>query len=233
MLMLAAASPSLAAKPTKAQPTDNTPVVTPDTTPPPAGTAAPTSPVQVAAPGTASAAATPYAIPVGGAQPSQAAAPSPTAPPPPAAAPVPQGPPEPPVMLRAEQCLRANVERVVRAEPSPKLAADMLLADVCADEVDAGSLYIRNVEALSHFNPESERGRAGLSMPHVDLDSGQIVSPPNVDVSAALAADAAGRGGTVQISANLRKLAAELVLTEKLRLAAPAPHPAPPAKKGH
>jgi hypothetical protein len=136
-------------------------------------------------------------------------------------------------MLRAEQCLRANVERVVRAEPSPKLAADMLLADVCADQVDAGSLYIRNVEALSHFNPESERGRAGLSMPHVDLDSGQIVSPPNVDVSAALAADAAGRGGTVQISANLRKLAAELVLTEKLRLAAPAPHPAPPAKKGH
>jgi hypothetical protein len=92
-------------------------------------------------------------------------------------------------MLRAEQCLRSNVERVVRLESSPALATDLLLVDICSDEVDAGSLYIRNVEALSRFNPESERGRAGLSVPHVDLETGQIVSPPNVDVSSALAAD--------------------------------------------
>jgi hypothetical protein len=207
VLMLALASPSLAAKPKTAQPVDNTPVVTPDNTPPPVGTAAPTGTVQIGAPGS-----------------------TPPAPPPVAAAP--QGPPEPPVMLHAEQCLRTNVERVVRAEQSAKLATDLLLADVCADEVDAGSLYIRNVEALTHFTPESERGRAGLSMPRVDLDTGQIVSPPNVDVSSALAADAAGRTGAVQVAPNLRKYAAELVLNEKLRLASVVSHPAPPAKKG-
>jgi hypothetical protein len=231
VLMLAATAPALAAKPkTPPQPVDNSPVVTPDTTPPPVGTAAPTGAVQVSTPGSAPAAATPYTIPLGGAQAQpqaqvQAAAASP------AAAPVPQGPPEPPVMLRAEQCLRANVERVARAEPSPKLATDFLLADVCSDEVDAGSLYLRNVEALARFNPESERGRAGLSLPHVDLETGQIVSPPNVDVSSALTADAAGRGGGAQIAANLRKYAAELVLNEKLRLASPAPRPPTPAKK--
>jgi hypothetical protein len=231
-LMLAIASPSLA-KPTKnAQPVDNSPVVTPDTTPPPVGTAAPTGAVQVSTPGSAPAAATSYTIPLGGAQ-AQPQAQVHAAGPTPAAVPVPQGPPEPPVMLRAEQCLRANVERVARAEASPKLATDLLLADVCSDEVDAGSLYLRNVEALAHFNPESERGRAGLSTPHVDLETGQIVSPPNVDVSSALAADAAGRGGGAQIAANLRKYAAELVLNEKLRLASPAARPPTPAKKSH
>jgi hypothetical protein len=204
MLMLAAASPSLAKAKKAAAPVDNSPVVTPDTTPPPVGTAAPTGVVQIVAPGSG-----------------------------PTAAPVPQGPPEPPVMLRAEQCLRVNVERVVRAEPSAKLATDLLLVDVCADEVDAASLYIRNVEALSHFSPESERGRAGLSMPHVDLETGQIVSPPNVDVSSALAADAAGRSGANQIAPNLRKYAAELVLNEKARLAAPTPRATASPKKSH
>ena len=230
MLMLAFASPSLAKPKKLAQPVDNSPVVTPDTSPPPAGIAAPTGTVQIAAPGSAPAAPLPYSIPVGGApvqiQPSQRAAPP---------APVaisPKAPPEPPVMLRAQQCLRANVERVARAEASPKLAIDLLLSDICADEVDAGSLYIRNVEALSHFNPESERGRAGLSMPHVDLETGQIVSPPNVDVSAALAADAAGRSGVIEIAPNLRKYAAELVLNEKIRLATPTTRPVPPTKKG-
>ena len=226
MLLAALASPSLASpKKTQPQPVDTSPVVTPDTTPPPSGFAAPAGTVQVGAPGSAPSAPAAYAIPVGGAQAQAQAAATP-----PATAPVPQGPPEPPVMLRAEQCLRANVERVVRWETSPKLATDLLLVDICSDEVDAGSLYIRNVEALSHFNPESERGRAGLSVPHVDLDTGQIVSPANVDVASALAADAAGRGGAVQIAPNLRKYAAELVLNEKLRLASVANHPAPPAK---
>jgi hypothetical protein len=239
LLMLAIAAPSLAAKPKKAPsaPVDNSPVVTPDTTTPPVGTASPSGTVLVSPQGASSApnAAAPasapqsYVIPIGG------AGQTPTAPssaslhavaqsaPAPAAAP--QGPPEPPVLARAEQCLRANVERVVREEPSPKLAADFLLGDVCSDEVDAASLYVRNISALAHFNPESERGRAGLSVPHVDPETGEIISPPHVDVSAAVAADAAGRGGAFQIAANLRKYAAELVLNEKTR-------PGSPGKKG-
>jgi hypothetical protein len=231
LFLTAFASPVLAA-PKKAQPppVDSSPVVTPDPTPPPSGFAAPTGTVLVGAPGSAPSAPASYAIPVGGAQAEAQASATPQA-----AAPTPQGPPEPPVMLRAEQCLRANVERVVRLEPSPALATDLLLVDICSDEVDAGSLYIRNVEALSHFNPESERGRAGLSVPHVDLDTGQIVSPPNVDISSALAADMAERWGALQIAPNLRKYAAELVLSEKLRLASGANHPpaakAPPVKK--
>ena len=222
LLMSALAAPSLAKPPKTAQQVDNSPVVTPDTTPPPAGTAAPTGSVQVSPPGVAPAA--PYAIPVGGAHA------QPAAPPPPAAAAVPQGPPEPAVIQRADQCLRANVERVARTEPSPKLATDLLLADVCSDEVDAASLYARNVDALARFNPMSERGRAGLSTAHVDEATGQIVAPANVDVSSAV--DAAERGA-LQIAPNLRKYAAELVLNERLRLAAPSPRPAAPAKKGH
>jgi hypothetical protein len=229
VLALALASPSLAAAPKKAapQPADNSPVVTPDTTPPPAGTAAPSGTVQVSAPGSPSPPLAPYTIPVGGAQAQGGAVPQPPA----IAAPtVPQPPPEPAVILRADQCLRTNVERVVRAEPSAKLATDLLLSDVCSDEVDAASLYARNVDALARFNPVSERGRAGLSTAHVDESMGQIVAPPSVDVSTAV--DAAERSA-LKIAPNLRKYAAELVLNEKLRLAALANRPAPPPKKSH
>ncbi len=223
LLLLAVASPSAVAKPKKATAaatSNNSPVVTPDTTPAPAGTASPSGSVQMSAPGAAP--QTAYAVPVGGAQATAPAAAAPAATATvaavPAAAAV-QGPPEPPVMVRAEQCLRVNVERVSRAEPSPKLAVDLLLADVCASEVDAASLYARNVEALARFNPESERGRAGLSTAHVDPDTGQIVAPSNVDVSSAV--DAA-ENEAIEIAPTLRKYAAELVLIEKARAAAPS-----------
>ena len=213
MLMLAVAAPSWSATKSKKanQPVDNTPVVTPDTTAPPTGTAAPTNTVQVAAPG--STAPTAYAVPVGGAQ-----APAPAAAQPAAS----QGPPEPAVMVRAEQCLRGNAETIARAEPGPKLAVDLLLSDVCAEEVDAASLYARNVDALARFNPVSERGRAGLSTARVDPETGQILAPSNVDVSSAV--DAAERSA-LKIAPNLRKYAAELVLNEKAHLAtAKKPH---------
>jgi hypothetical protein len=205
ILAVAVASPAFAAKPKKSsQPVDNTPVVTPDTTQPPAGTAAPTGTVQVSTPGSAPAA---YAIPVGGAQTSSPQTPK-------SAPAAPQGPPQPAVMLRAEQCLRANVERVDREEPSAKLAIDMLLADICADEVDAASLYTTNLDALARFNPVSERGRAGLSIAKVDEETGQITAPPNVDVSTAV--EAADRSA-LKISPSLRKYAAELVLNDRER----------------
>jgi hypothetical protein len=214
---LTAGSSALAAKKkTTPQPVDNSPVVTPDTTSLPTGTAAPTGTVQVAPFGSAPPAPQAYAIPVGGA--GQAQAGRVVAQPASASAPAtPQAPPEAPAMARAEQCLIANTELVSRMEPSPKLAVDLLLTDVCAAEVDAASLYERNVEALARYNPVSERGRAGLSIARVDPETGQILAPPNVDVSSAV--EAADRGA-LMTSPRLRKYAAELVLNEKARLAA-------------
>jgi hypothetical protein len=60
-----------------------------------------------------------------------------------------------------------------------------------------------------------------LSAAHVDPETGQIVSPPSVDVSPAL--EAAERSA-LTIAPNLRRYAAELVLNEKTILSA--------AKKG-
>ena len=215
-LATAGGSSSLAAtKKTAPQPVDNSPVVAPDNTSLPTGTAAPAGTVQVGAIGSSPAPVQAYSIPVGGAGQTQmqGAAQAPT----PQAAPAPQGPPEPPVMARAETCLRTNLEAVARAEPSPKLAVDLLLADVCAADVDAASLYVRNLDALARFNPVSERGRAGLSIAKVDQETGQILAPPSVDVS--MAVEAAERSALV-IAPSLRTYAAELVLNEKLRMAA-------------
>ena len=217
-LAVAGGSSTLAAtkKKTATQPVDNSPVVTPDTTSLPTGTAAPTGMVQVGAIGSSPAPVQAYSIPVGGAGQAQAT-PARQVASAPQAAPTPQGPPEPPVMARAEACLRTNLETVARAEPSPKLAVDLLLTDVCAADVDAASLYVRNLDALARFNPVSERGRAGLSTARVDPETGQILAPPSVDVSTAV--DVAERR-TLVIAPSLRTYAAELVLNEKLRIAA-------------
>jgi hypothetical protein len=210
VMTLTAGSSALAAakKKAAAQPVDNSPVVTPDTTSVPTGTAAPAGTVQTAPFGSTAPPPQAYAIPVGGAGRAQAS---------PAAALPPQAPPEPPVVARAEQCLIANAELVSRMEPSPKLAVDLLLTDVCAAEVDSASLYARNVEALARYNPVSERGRAGLSIARADPETGQITAPPNVDVTAAV--EAADRAALV-ISPRMRKYAADLVLNEKARTAA-------------
>jgi len=216
VLTLAAGSSALAAarKKAAAQPADTSPVVTPDTTSVPAGTAAPAGSVQVAPFGSAPAASQAYSIPVGGTGPAQAGRVVVAQP---ARAAQPQAPAEPPVVARAEQCLIANAELVSRMEPSPKLAVDLLLTDVCAAEVDSASLYARNVEALARYNPVSERGRAGLSIARADPETGQITAPPNVDVTSAV--EAADRAALV-ISPRLRKYAADLVLNEKARMAA-------------
>jgi len=206
--VMAVSSPSLAAKPkTAPQPADNTPVVTPDATPPPSGYAAPSGSVQAAPIGSSAPPVQAYSVPIAGAAQTP---PAPTAPPP---------PPEPGVMARAELCLRSRVEAAVRGEPSAKLATDLLLQDLCAAEVDSASLYVRNLDALARFNPVSERGRAGLSTASVDPETGQILAPPGVDISAAQ--DAAARAPSL-VAPNLRRYAAELVLNEKTRLAAPA-----------
>lgn len=209
-LTVSAASPTLAAtkKPAAQQPQDNSPVVTPDTTPPPVGYAAPTGTVLVGPPGSTPPPAQPsksYTVPIGGAGAQKPAAAQPAS------------PPEPPVIAAAEQCLRTGAETAARAETSTKLGVDLLIEDLCGPEVDAAALYLRNVDALARFNPMSERGRAGLSVAHADPETGQIIAPPGVDVSSALeAAEHAPQTSPPK----LRKYAADLILAEKARLAA-------------
>jgi hypothetical protein len=209
-LAVSAASPSLAApkKSAAQQQQDAAPVVTPDTTAPPIGYAAPTGTVQMGPPGSTPPPVRPtqgYTVPIGGGGAQKPAVAQPA------------GPPEPPVIAAAEQCLRTDAETAARAEPSTKLGVDLLIEDLCGPEVDAAALYLRNAEALTRFNPVSERGRAGLSVAHVDPETGQIVAPPGVDVSSALeAAEHAPQTSPPK----LRKYAADLILSEKVRLAA-------------
>jgi len=173
------------------------------------------APVAAGAPASATAGANQaYMIPMGGITPAPQSPPPPPPPPatstPSAARAPPQGPA--PVMMRAEQCLRDKVAGVSRIEPSPKLAVDMLLTDICAVEIDAASLFARNKSALARFNAVSERGRAGLPGPTVDPETGDIVSGPNVDSS--VAQEVADRS-SLTIAPALRALAAALVLAEK------------------
>ena len=222
-LALLATSPAFAAAKKKAatppaEPADTSPVVTPDTTAPPSGFAAPAGAVQVGAPGSTPTPVQPqqgYTVPIGGAGRQatgqvQAPAAQPAQPP---------GPPEPAVIALAEQCLRTDADTAARAEPSTKLGVDLLLQDLCGPEVDTASLYLRNVDALARFNPMSERGRAGLSTARVDPETGQIVSPPGVDVSSAV--EAADRAPPVT-APKLRKYAADLILAAKVQIAAQA-----------
>lgn len=207
-------------------------LVAPDTTPLPQTYAAPTHPVEMAPIGSANSATSSALLAVanGGAPAAQAAtpapppapAPPPIAPPIPVAAPAPAAPPQAPVVAHAEVCLRAEAPRAARAEASVKLAVDLLLEDLCGGEVDRASLYARNIDALAHFTPQSERAAAGLSGARVDPETGELVNPPGGDVTGALAANglAAGDAG---VPPQMRRFAAELVLAAKAQPAAGKP----------
>jgi hypothetical protein len=107
------------------------------------------------------------------------------------------------------------------AETSTKLAVDLLLEDLCAPEMTRASLYQRNIETLARYNPQSERGRAGLSTARVDPETGEIVNPPDTDASGGAALDASAPAGALAAPPSLRRAAAVLVLAAKVR--APAP----------
>jgi hypothetical protein len=170
---------------------DASPVVTPDTTPPPEGVAYPSGAVAAKPTGPAAG----------------AAAPAPPA--------LPDLPPEG-ALGRALLCLKAEARTAAQAEASTKLAVDLLVEDLCAPQMARAALYQRNLEALARFTPQSERGRAGLSTARVDPETGEIVNPPDVDAVAA--SDLWSGPAAPPI---LRRAAATLVLAAKVRPAAP------------
>jgi hypothetical protein len=57
----------------------------------------------------------------------------------------------PPVALKAEQCLRQNVDRVAAADPSLASAADFLVNYACAGEIAALTRYQRNMAYVAIF----------------------------------------------------------------------------------
>ena len=157
-----------------------------------------------------------------------------------------QAPPKAPIVVRAEQCLRQNVDHVVAAERDLQSAASFLVTYACAAEVSAASRYQRNTayvqmfgsmfkgmaQASSQASTPAKTPAPGIDFKaSVDPETGEIVLPP-----AAPGAPPNGLASVLPMMGNLfgqvapdvvpvdlRRLAGELVLAARER----------PAAKGH
>lgn len=141
----------------------------------------------------------------------------------------------PPIVARAEACLRDKAERVAAVEPGLHAAANFLVSYACAEATAGASRYERNVAWLgsmkamtSNFPSEGGKAPFGEVDATVDPESGEFVLPnakPGERVSPLTAM-------LPQMSANaammlpdtppvgLRKLAGELILAIRERGAA-------------
>jgi hypothetical protein len=140
---------------------------------------------------------------------------------------------EPPVMQRAEDCLRANVDRVVAVEPDVNSAAAFLLSYACPEEVARAARYEMNSALLSGLNATAKSvatisaptingrpvGVKAAPMASVSPETGDIVTPPASAASpAGMGSEVlSGVGRVVDLAANtapasLRRYAGELVL---------------------
>jgi len=81
----------------------------------------------------------------------------------------------PAVALKAEQCLRQNVDRVVADDPSLASAAEFLLNYACAGEVAALVRYQRNLAYVGIFNT---LGRSSTPPPAPGGDAKPAPPPP-------------------------------------------------------
>jgi hypothetical protein len=153
-----------------------------------------------------------------------------------AAAPV-QAQTRPPIMVRAEQCLRQNVDHVVAAERDLQAAASFLVTYACAAEVSGASRYQRNSAYLQMFSTMFKaipQGAAVAGKPpppnmeikaSVDPESGEIVvppsppgSPPNpMSLALPMMTNIFGQVAPEAVPVDLRKLAGELVMTARER----------------
>lgn len=138
-----------------------------------------------------------------------------------------------PVVARAEQCLRRNVDRVVGAEHDLQAAAGFLVTYACAAEVSAATRYERNTAYVQMFSTLFKASAQAPGKPppapplpnlnlnaSVDPETGEIVAPPAApgappnpmsgllpmmsNISAQVAPDS--------VPVDLRKLAGDLVL---------------------
>jgi hypothetical protein len=144
---------------------------------------------------------------------------------------------EPPVVARAEQCLRDNVERVVAVEPDVQSAASFLVNFACARQVSAASRYevnktlvkmmVAQANALPVFTvpgqPPTPRETVTAT---VDPETGDVVVPTATVGAAAnpfstmlrtMGSTSANELGVQAISPPLRNLAGDLVLQARER----------------
>ncbi len=141
----------------------------------------------------------------------------------------------PGVYLKAEQCLRSNVDRVVAAEPNLQSAADFLINYACVEQVARVTKYELNQAIVRMFSNTAFSGFTGPIAPgkppppkfeaKVDPETGDVIlppekpgEPPNVMASMFRAqAGTMAMQSTQMVSADLRKLAGELVLAARER----------------
>jgi hypothetical protein len=144
---------------------------------------------------------------------------------------------KPPVIARAEQCLRDNAERVVAVEPDVQSAASFLVSFVCAPEVSAASRYevnktlvkmmVAEANALPVFTPPGQPATPRETLTAtIDPETGDVVVPPALSGAAVnpfstllrnMGSSSTNQLGVQSISPSLRTLAGDLVLQSRER----------------
>jgi hypothetical protein len=150
-----------------------------------------------------------------------------------------QVPARAPVVVRAEQCLRQNVDHVVAVERDLESAANFLVNYACAAEVSGALRYQRNTAYVQVFSTifktvGQTAAVAGKPTPpavdfkaSVDPETGAMVSPPATpgaptNPMTAIMPLMDGLFGQVApetVPVDLRKLAGDLVLAARERQA--------------
>ncbi len=141
---------------------------------------------------------------------------------------------KPPVVARAEQCLKDNADRVVAAEPDLTSAANFLVTYRCAPEISVVERYQRNmamvglqVSMLQQFGPAANKGNSSWPSPpeSVDPETGEVIVGPQPHgrrdqpsaVISKLRGEDTGQFMTEVVPFALRKLAGDLVLEARER----------------
>ena len=146
---------------------------------------------------------------------------------------------KPPIIGRAEDCLKSNVDRVVAVDPDLESAANFLLNYSCAGEVSDASRYELNLILVKQFGAMDAMSRSfGRPVPKgeaqppqpltissaatatVDPNTGEIILPPQKEGSPPdffapmlrQTGNATGQFTQLTTPVLLRKLAGALVL---------------------
>ncbi|THD61051.1 hypothetical protein [Phenylobacterium sp.] len=95
---------------------------------------------------------------------------------------------KPPVIARAEACLRQKVDRVVADEPDIAAAANFLVSYACADEVAGATRFLRNTAYVELFSAAFKAGAAAAAAAKPPAQSqGQTTGGANPAAAAAMA----------------------------------------------
>jgi hypothetical protein len=147
----------------------------------------------------------------------------------------------PPIVLRAEQCLRHNVDKVVANERDLASAASFLVNYACAGEVAGAARYQRNSAYVQMFGTIFKMAAQGTPAAKaaspladfkasVDPETGDIVVPPSapgappnpITTLMPMMESIVGQVTPESVPVALRKLTGELVLAAHERAIAAA-----------